>query len=69
LLVGIAAALTGMFFLFCGIALAFDGEWSRISNPLLAASICIILVGLGALFVYLAWRLVAFGTRRPTNVA
>ena len=69
LLVGIAAALTGMFFLFCGIALAFDGEWSRIPNPTLVASICMVLVGLGASFVYLAWRLVAFRTRRPTDVA
>jgi hypothetical protein len=69
LLVGIAAALTGLFFMFCGVALAFDAEWSRISNPILAASICMVLVGLGALFLYLAWRLVAFRTRPRTNVA
>jgi hypothetical protein len=69
LLVGIAAALTGMFFMFCGIALSFDAEWSRIPNPMLAASICMVLVGLGGLFLYLAWRLVAFGTRPRTNVA
>lgn len=69
LLVGIAAALTGVFFLFCGVALAFDAEWSRIPNPILASSICLILVCVGALFLYLAWRLVAFGTRPRTNVA
>jgi hypothetical protein len=33
LLVGIAAALTGLFFVFCGAALAFDAKWSRISQP------------------------------------
>ena len=60
LLVGIAATLTGIFFMFCGIALAFDAEWSRIRNPVLAASICMVLAGLGALFLYLARRLLAF---------
>src|SRR5258706_4638899 len=69
LLVGIAAALAGIFFMFCGIALAFDAEWSRISNPVLAASICIVLAGLGALFVYLALRLFPFGTIPRPNVA
>lgn len=68
LLVGVAAALTGMFFMFCGIALAFDAEWSRISNPILAAGICVVLAGLGALFLYLAWRIVAFRARPRTNV-
>jgi hypothetical protein len=57
-LVGIAAALTGVFFVFCGVALALDAEWSRISYPIAAASFCVILAGMGAAFLYLAWRLV-----------
>ena len=61
--VGIAAALTGLFLVFCGVALAFDAEWSRIPRPILAASLCVILAGVGALFLYLAWRLVAFRAR------
>ena len=69
LLVGVAAALTGVFFIFCGVTLAFDAEWSRIPNPILAASICMILAGLGALFLYLSWRLVAFRSRPGKNVA
>jgi protein-S-isoprenylcysteine O-methyltransferase Ste14 len=69
LLVSIAAALTGVFFLFCGVALAFDADWSRISQPLLAAAICTVLGGVGAAFIYLAWRLLSFGRRLPTNVA
>jgi hypothetical protein len=69
LLVGVAAALIGMFLILCGIALAFDVEWSRISNPILVAGICVVLVGLGASFLYLAWRLVVFRARPRTNVA
>lgn len=68
-LVGIAAALTGLFFVFCGVALAFDAEWSRVSQPIVAISICLVLAGVGASFLYLAWRLIAFGRRSPTNVA
>jgi hypothetical protein len=67
--VGIAAALTGVFFVFCGIALAFDAEWSRISQPLIAAAICIVLANVGVVFLYLAWRLLAFGRRSQANVA
>jgi hypothetical protein len=69
LLVGIAVALTGVFFLLCGVALAFDADWSRISQPLLAAAICIVLGSIGAAFLYLAWRLLSFGRRLPPNVA
>ena len=69
LLVGIAAALTGIFFTFCGVALAFEGQWSRIPNPILVAIFCAILVGMGAAFLYLAWRLFAFGMRPQKNVA
>jgi hypothetical protein len=69
LLVGIAAAFTGTFFVFCGVALAFDAEWSRISQPLLVAAICIVLTSIGVAFLYLAWRLLSFGRRSPTNVA
>lgn len=61
--VGIAAALTGLFLVFCGIALAFDADWSRISQPILAASLCVVLAGVGASFLYLAWRLVGFRAR------
>jgi hypothetical protein len=68
LLVGIAAALTGVFFVSCGVALAFDAEWSRISQPLLAAAICIILASFGVAFIYFAWRLLSFGGKPPANV-
>ena len=69
-LVGIAAALTGLFLVFCGVGLAFAGDWSRVSQPVLLASVCVILAAIGVVFLYLAWRLVAFSFRgRPTNVA
>jgi hypothetical protein len=67
--VGIAAVITGVFFVFCGVALAVDAEWSRISQPVLVASICMVLAGTGALFLYLAWRLFAFSRKPPANVA
>ncbi len=67
LLVGIAAALTGVFFVFCGVALAFDAEWSRISQPLLAVAICIVLASIGTAFLYLSWRLLFF-VRSPPHV-
>jgi hypothetical protein len=68
-LVGIAAAITGLFFLFCGAGLAFGADWSRISQPMLVASICLVLAGIGAVFLYFAWRAFAFTRTRPTNVA
>ncbi len=68
-LVGIAALLTGGFLTFCGVALAFDAEWSRIEHPILAASICMALVCVGVLFLYLAWRLLVFGTKARSHVA
>lgn len=68
-IVGFATALTGAFFVFCGIALAFDAEWSRISKPFIAAAICIVLAGIGVAFLYLAWRLLAFNKKAPPNVA
>jgi hypothetical protein len=69
LIVGIAAALIGLFFVFCAFALAFDAEWSRISQRVLAAVICIILASMGVAFLYLAWRLLSFGSRSPVNIA
>ena len=69
-LVGIAAALTGLFFVFLGVGLAFGGDWSRVPQPILLGSVCVILAAIGALFLYFAWRLVAFSfRRRPTDVA
>ena len=65
-LVGIAAALTGAFFLFCGAALAFDAQWSLIPHPIIAAAMCLALAGIGAAFLYLALRLFAFW-RRPSD--
>ena len=59
-LVGLAAALAGVFFVFCGVALAFDGKWSRIEHPFVVATICFVLAGIGAAFLYVAWRLFAF---------
>ena len=69
LLVGVATALTGAFFVFCGVALAFDAEWSRISQSHLVAAICILLASIGAAFLYLSWRLLSFGKKSPANVA
>jgi hypothetical protein len=69
LFAGIAAAIAGLFFVFCGVALAFGAEWSRISQPILAASICAALAGLGALFLYFAWRCFRFRSTSPSNVA
>ena len=63
-LVGIAAALTGLILVFFGVALAFDADWSRIAHPIAAASFCVILAGMGALFLYLGWRLVISGRRQ-----
>jgi hypothetical protein len=68
-LVGIAAAVTGLFFLFCGAGLAFGADWPRISQPILLASICLVLGGIGAVFLYLALRAFAFTRTPPTNVA
>ena len=68
-LVGIVATVTGLFFLFCGAGLAFGADWSRISQPMLVASICLFLAGIGAVFLYLAWRAFAFTRTPPTNVA
>ena len=63
--VGIAAALMGLFLMFCGLGLAFAAQWSRIDSPVLAASLCLILIGVGALFLYFAWR--CFRYRVATN--
>ena len=63
-LASIAAALTGAFFSYCGIALAYDAEWSRITHPVIAATICLALIGMGVALFYLAWRLIA-ATNRP----
>ncbi len=59
-MVGVAAALIGAFLVFCGTALAFDGEWSRMPHPLMAATICLVVTGIGAALLYLAWRLFMF---------
>ncbi len=68
LFVGVAAALTGVFFVFCGVALTVDAEWSRIPDPFIAAAISLVLAGIGAAFLYLAWRLFAF-KRLPKDAA
>jgi hypothetical protein len=67
--VGVVAALTGVFFVFCGVALAFDAEWSRIQRPVLVAAICMVPTSIGAAFLYLAWRLFAFRKRSTNDVA
>jgi hypothetical protein len=67
--VGIAAAVAGLFFVFCGVALAFSAQWSRISQPIMAVGICAVLAGIGGLFLYFAWRCLRFRGSPPTNVA
>jgi hypothetical protein len=64
----VATAVSGGLLVLCGVGLAFDAKWSRISQPLLAAAICIFLVGIGALFLYLSWRLFSSGRKPPENV-
>ncbi len=59
-LVGTAAAITGLFLLFCGAGLALGADWSRMAQPMLAAGLCFALGAIGALFLYIAWRAFAF---------
>jgi hypothetical protein len=68
-LAGMVAALVGLFLLFCGVALAFDAEWSHVSQPILVASVCVIIAGIGASLLYFAWRCFGFTRKQPTNVA
>ena len=68
LLVGIVALVAGLLFVFCGIALAFDAEWSRITNPFMAVALCFIPGGIGVVLLYTAWRLFAFRGRSQSNV-
>ncbi len=68
LLVGVMASLLGVFLVFCGVALAFDAKWSRIPDPLIAATLCLIPAGIGAALLYLAWRLFSF-RRLPKDAA
>ena len=65
---GAVAAAMGLFLLFCGVALAFSAQWSRISEPVLGAGICVVLSGIGALLLYFAWRCFTL-VRKPANVA
>ena len=69
LLVGIAATLTGAFLVLCGVALAFDAEWSRLTEPFFVAAVCIVVAGIGVAFLYLAWRILAFARRPPARAA
>jgi hypothetical protein len=68
IVVGLVAAIAGVFFVFCGAALALDAEWSRIPNPILVAAICLVPASIGGVFLYLAWRIL-ISARRSTNVA
>ena len=63
-LVGLAAAVAGLFFAFCGVALALDANWSQLQHPFIVIAICSTLAGIGAAFLYLAWRLFAHIFRR-----
>jgi len=65
IIVGITTALAGVFFLYCGVALTFDAEWSRITQPAIAATICLVLSGIGVAFLYLTWQIIAF--KEPPN--
>lgn len=69
LLVGVAATATGAFFSFCGIALAFNIPWLLTDHPLFGASVCIVLAGIGGVFLYAAWRLFSFAKESSANVA
>ena len=67
-LVSAIAAALGGFLIFCGVALAVNATWSRITHPLVVASICLAPAVIGALCLWVAWRVFA---RRPhaSNVA
>lgn len=68
LLVGVVTLVTGVFFVYCGIALAFDAEWSRIPSPLLVVTLCLVPGSIGVTLLYAAWRLFAFRGRSQSNV-
>lgn len=57
---GVTVSLAGAFFVFCGVALSFDAEWSRISQPFIVAAVCLGFTCIGALFLYLAWRIFSY---------
>jgi hypothetical protein len=63
-LVGIAAFATGAFFWFCGGWLALTAQWGRISDPMVVGVFCLVLVGMGTTFLYLAWRLFVASRRK-----
>ena|SRR5690348_8196833 len=67
-LVSAIAAVFGGFLIFCGVALAVDATWSRITHPLVVASICVAPVVIGALCLWVAWRVFA-RRRHASNVA
>ena len=55
-LVSAIAAVFGGFLIFCGVALAADATWSRLTHPLVVASICLAPVVIGILCLWVAWR-------------
>ena len=68
-LVGIAAMLLGGFILFCGIALVWDGQWSRISEPYVVAASCAVVIGVGASLLYSGWKILISARRLPDDAA
>lgn len=68
-IVGIVAALGGVFFVGCGAALAFSAEYSRMPHPIVAVIICFVLVGIGVALTYVGWRLIAPEKRPPNDAA
>lgn len=67
--VGIAAAIGGVFFVACCVALAHDAEFSRIPHPIFVAVFCFVLAGLGATLLYVGWRLIAPKKVSPKDAA
>ena len=68
LFVAALAGVMGAFLVYCGVALALDGEFSRIPHPIAAGLLCFVISGIGAMLLYLTWRLLA-SSKQPRHVA
>lgn len=66
---GILAALLGMFLVGCCIALAVDAYSPRMSAPLAAVIILLVLMGIGISLLYVGWRLIVPEKRPPSDAA
>jgi len=64
IIVGILTAITGMFFVGCGVALALDAEYSHIQHPIQAILSFMPIASIGCALLYLAWKMMARRNRK-----